>query len=273
MFEFLKINTSLFKATLLLLMFWIVNPLAGQSGEDYYNAKSPREQYYTSKIDETKFEEKNWKNAIEGIDYSGEVAGDKIEKKEKNPPGEVDIDEDDERSYDTFTPMDNSGGFFSFFFKLILLSIAAIGLALLIANMIGMEGFKRRPRSRKIQTKVSEITLENVEENIHESDLDRFIREALQQDNYALAVRLYYLAIIKELSLNRWIKWKKNKTNRDYIRELRNTNLHSGFREITRMFERVWYGDNELKGMDFRSSFQPQFQQMLDTAKKAGRKI
>ena len=47
------------------------------------------------------------------------------------------------------------------------------------------------------------------EEHIYESDLDRFIREATEQGNYALAIRLYYLAIIKELSLNRTILWKK----------------------------------------------------------------
>ena len=55
---------------------------------------------------------------------------------------------------------------------------------------------------------------EKIEENIHESDLDKFIKQAESEEKYNLAIRLYYLAIIKELSLGKLIKWKRNKTNR-----------------------------------------------------------
>ena len=70
----------------------------------------------------------------------------------------------------------------------------------------------------------------------------------------------------------KWIKWKKDKTNRDYIRELSTTDWHSNFRSVTIMFEKVWYGKKELGGMDFRSSVQPQLQNMLKETQQAKKK-
>ena len=117
------------------------------------------------------------------------------------------------------------------------------------------------------------FTLENVEDNIYESDLDRFIREALDKENYTQAVRLYYLAIIKELSLKKWVKWKKDKTNRDYTRELSNTTFQNGFRNVTNIFERVWYGKQDLASSDFKGSVQPQMKDLLQESQNANKKV
>ena len=113
----------------------------------------------------------------------------------------------------------------------------------------------------------SQVTIENIDAHIHESDLDRMIRQAVEQRNFSLAVRLYYLAIIKELSLSRAIRWRREKTNRDYLRELRHTPLFENFREATRIFERSWYGNKRLAEADFQM-LQPRLQQLVAAAKK-----
>lgn len=107
------------------------------------------------------------------------------------------------------------------------------------------------------------ITLENIEENIHETDLERFIREAKEKGDFALAMRLYYLAVIKELSLRKIIKWKRDKTNGEYLRELRSSDYFANFREITNIFERVWYGGGTIDRGGF-AVIEPKFRDFVN---------
>ena len=108
--------------------------------------------------------------------------------------------------------------------------------------------------------------IEVIEENIYESDLEDFIQQATQQKNYNLAIRLFYLAIIKELSLAKLIKWKRDKTNKDYLNEMRGTELYSSFREQTQIFERIWYGESNLQQTDY-ANLAGAFQKLLNSAK------
>ena len=118
------------------------------------------------------------------------------------------------------------------------------------------------PRNRQIARDGVEITLDNVEQYIHESDLDRFLREALAAGNYALAVRLYYLQVIKHFSETGAIRWSREKTNRDYLREMKDHRLGRAFREATRHYERVWYGNEALDGAGF-SALEPSYKQLI----------
>ena len=139
-------------------------------------------------------------------------------------------------------------------------------VAILLVHLLGGGGILA-PRSRKIPVGTENISIEEIEANIHESDLDRHIRESIEQKNYALAIRLYYLAIIKEMSLNKWIKWKRDKTNKDYLREVSNTDLFKPYRNATRIFERVWYGQSELGEQDFLN-MKPNFVDLINQAKR-----
>ena len=64
-------------------------------------------------------------------------------------------------------------------------------------------------------------------------------------------MRLYYLAVLKELSLKELIKWKKDKTNGEYLRELAGSRLFGTVQEVTLIFERVWYGKTAVQEEDF----------------------
>ncbi len=263
-----KIHNNTFTKTILVFVMLVFVSNVAFSFQSIY-----AEKYLRSEIVEKKFDESAWSNAIDGIDYSQQTPAEKKEDDLDEPDVE---DEDDARSYDSevISPPRDMGAFWRGFFKFFLIALAVIVLAFIIANMVGAEGWSLAPVNRKVKPKKNiVVTLENIEENIYESDLDKFIREALEGENYAQAVRLYYLAIIKELSLKKWIKWKKDKTNRDYIRELSNTNFQNNFRNVTRMFEHVWYGKQELESSDFKSSIQPQLQEMLQSTQGATKKI
>ncbi|RYY20569.1 MAG: DUF4129 domain-containing protein [Cytophagaceae bacterium] len=85
-------------------------------------------------------------------------------------------------------------------------------------------------------------------ENIHELDFATLLREAEDAGQLRLAVRLGYLALLKQLSDQSLIDWQPDKTNQTYLRELaaRRPPLRSPFAELTRQFEYVWYGELPL---------------------------
>lgn len=136
----------------------------------------------------------------------------------------------------------------------IILATALIGYA--IYRMMQV------PRNRAIARDGVEITVDNIDQYIHETDLARFLREALAQGNFALAIRLYYLQVIKELSAKNIIRWAREKTNRDYHRELRQHRLTEPFRLATLRYEEIWYGNQPLDAATY-ARLEPEFKRLL----------
>lgn len=96
-----------------------------------------------------------------------------------------------------------------------------------------------------------QFSLEDIEENLDESDLERFLRKSLEAGDYKIAVRILYLSLIQQLHQRRWIEWKKDKTNRDFLKEMRSRENYADFRDLTLAFEIVWYGDTDVSHKDF----------------------
>jgi hypothetical protein len=93
---------------------------------------------------------------------------------------------------------------------------------------------------------LGEQELQDLENNLVETDIDKFLRLALESKNYKLAVRLLYLGVLQNLHEAELIIWKKEKTNRDYLSEMRQHRAYSELRELTLAFDIVWYGDTEI---------------------------
>ncbi|WP_201983010.1 DUF4129 domain-containing protein [Hymenobacter rubidus] len=93
------------------------------------------------------------------------------------------------------------------------------------------------------------LAYDTAAENIHEVDFASRLAEAEAAGNWRLAVRLGYLELLKALSDRGLIQWQPDKTNHAYLAELPAAGpLRAGFREITRQFEFVWYGELALSG-------------------------
>ena len=223
----------------------------------------PRETYFNQDKSVRVFEEADWKEAVQGINYNDEFVEEDLEEEEEEIIYENNGLDSDAKEIEVQESW--LSPFWMGFFK-VLFVLIVIGLVALLAYYAFGADF-RRPRNRKVQATVSEMNIEEIEERIHESDLDSFIQTALAQNDYPLAIRLYYLAAIKELSLNQYIHWKKDKTNRDYQIELRDTPLSQPFRQLTMVFERVWYGEALLRSEDFLQ-VQPAFEQFIQSARQ-----
>jgi hypothetical protein len=201
------------------------------SEEDYVLAERAREPYHPPQLEPLaarKVDAQRWDEASGTLDYSKDVP----EPVEESAPRTMNAP-DINPGFDWTAATQGLGSFF----QALAVIVAAGAIAFGIWRML------QAPRNRQIARDGVEITLDNLDEYLHETDLERFLREALAQGNYTLAVRLYYLQIIKNLSEKNALRWSREKTNRDYLRELRGHRMADTFREVTRVYERVWYGN------------------------------
>lgn len=137
----------------------------------------------------------------------------------------------------------------SIFMKILAFAVIAFVVYLIVKIILNKEGgwiFSKS--SRKI-----DVT-ENVEENIHTIDFNSIVTSATREKNYRVAVRYYYLWLLKSLSDKNIIEWDIEKTNLDYQREIQNTEIKKNFRFLSYVYEYSWYGEFELTEDDFRKA-------------------
>ncbi len=219
-------------------------------------------QYNEEAIKEKPFSKEQWEKSRHNLDYSGKALSGKEEKEEKLKSSEL-----QEGRRGAYSPKKKENWSSQSLFqgsaalKYIFFGIAILALAFVIWKIMQNQMNLRNPKVRKQLDKLEEAV-----ENIHETDLERFLREALKTDNYKLAIRIYYLMIIKVLSDKKMIKWKKDKTNNAYVREMKATEYYDNFKLITQQFERSWYGETPIKQADFQA-LQPKFQGFVQSIK------
>ncbi len=228
---------------LVVASFLLMMPLLGQE-------KTPVEQYLQGKRDVSSFDKKEWENWEKkktGLRYLEDIEKETAKSKKEG------TDEQDNPFLET--------AFLKGLSTFLLIIIGIVIAFFLIRQLLGM---KARPRNRKITRQGNiEIDLDQIEDNLEEVVLGNYIQDAIQAGNFALATRLYYLDILKSLSKAHHIKWKKDKTNRDYLNEMQSSLLFDKFQYITLVFENVWYGNRSIEDSSFRE-IQPHFQSFLN---------
>ena len=137
-------------------------------------------------------------------------------------------------------------GFFKQFsipnpFKIIYVQIASIAVfaalfAFFILKIFRVSLFYRTGKN-------SGQTMEDIVEEMTEVDLETLIEDFIRMREYRHAVRLMYHKSLRDLSKMNIITQKRDKTNGDYLNEIRDEGLKKGFRNITRLFEYIWYGN------------------------------
>jgi hypothetical protein len=110
------------------------------------------------------------------------------------------------------------------------------------------------------------LTYNRLSENIHELDFNSLIDDAIEHHNYRIAVRIYYLKTLKQLTDKHLIHWHPTKTNHIYVRELENSPLKEDFEYLTSQFEYVWYGEFGISELEF-SPLKEKFQFFLANIK------
>jgi hypothetical protein len=113
--------------------------------------------------------------------------------------------------------------------------------ALIVFGVMKLLGLDLKILSGK--SKQVEVPYHESSDNIHEINFTDEIDKAIISGNYRLAVRLFYLRLLKQLSDSGQISWQPEKTNQTYISEIGDLQKRSLFAALTTQFEYVWYGE------------------------------
>ena len=196
---------------------------------------------YITKIQEAdRSFEPNFKERYSGSKYNYE--GEKIVTKTPSGSGNYE-DYKDEKSNNREINDDDyfyiNLGPLSWLFYIAIFA-AIIYLAYVLFNE-GGSGLFSTKQNKKLENH-AEITAENIES----SDIDSLISSAEQDNNYRLAIRYYYLLVLKTLSLKNHIKIEDDKTNAEYLNEIRSKPFSHNFEYTSYLYNYIWYGEFPL---------------------------
>ena len=81
------------------------------------------------------------------------------------------------------------------------------------------------------------------EEHIEKIDLNKLLSEALSNKDYRLAIRYQFLLTLQMLSKKDIIEWHFEKTNIDYLTEIKEAKVQLGFKKVAYLYDHIWYGE------------------------------
>ncbi|GAA4321716.1 hypothetical protein GCM10023115_49440 [Pontixanthobacter gangjinensis] len=140
------------------------------------------------------------------------------------------------------------GSILAFFIEILpfLLLIIFLGLVAWLFSRLNPGGhILKEPRN-------SEVFLSEEEELVKNEDLPFLIKKAVQEGQFRLAVRYYYLNELRKLDRLNLIDYEFQKTNKDYSEEIQNEKIRKHFHEISKLYEFIWYGSFQVSETDYR---------------------
>ena len=211
------------KKILTILILFIFSALSAQTAvESQTDAKDRRY------VKERTFSEnpKNKYASDNAFNYKEEIPEEKVEKKDTSPKT---------TSSGGGTGLSLLGNLLPWILVFILIGIVIVAI-LKGAGMtsIGMKKYKT-PEAEKL--------ISDEEDLIEEGEFEKLLKRAVQNGNFRLATRYYYLWLLQQLSEKKYIEYHKEKTNTEYLFELEDKNLRSGFSYLSYIYSYVWYGE------------------------------
>lgn len=152
------------------------------------------------------------------------------------------------------TSLETSSQITSVVIRLFAILVAGFLLYFIIKFLINTKGslfFGKK--NKKI-----EINEEELHENIHEINFPQSIAKFENNGDYRSAVRYQFLFILKKLSDKKLILWNPEKTNKDYVSELKAAHLKNEFYNLSYIFDYVWYGEFSIDEQSY-GKFKNQF--------------
>lgn len=138
-------------------------------------------------------------------------------------------------------------GFITLFIRAISILIIVFVIYLIAKALINKEGqwiFGKNSKKRN-------INYSDIEKNIHLLDFEKMIQESIQSGEKRIAVRYYYLWLLKVMAQNHYIEWDIEKTNSDYLYELQNPKHKEDFTYLSYLYNYIWYGEFEIDESSF----------------------
>ncbi len=95
------------------------------------------------------------------------------------------------------------------------------------------------------------VPVTDIENNIHVADFKSLIEIAESENNYRLAVRYYYLWLLRSLTNAQLIDYDVEKTDSDYLYELQSKTNRDQFSYTSYLYNYIWYGEFDVNTQQF----------------------
>ena len=129
---------------------------------------------------------------------------------------------------------------------LVVLIVLYFGIRVLM-NHKGIWFFRKKNESLLIE-------LHNTEQLIQSADFEQLISEIEKQGDTRQSIRLYYLWLLKDLKDHELIVWLPEKTNTDYLYELKEETLRKMFSYLSYLYNCIWYGEFSIGDKEYTSA-------------------
>ncbi len=131
----------------------------------------------------------------------------------------------------------------------ILIVVVLVASILILSRQGLRSAFHGAPRS------AGQVIAES--EDIRALDLAALIREAEAAGDLRRAIRLHYLLVLRRLVDDGVLRWSPERTDRDYMAQIKDPALRARFAQAALVFQWVWYGHAEVDRERYESIRRP----------------
>lgn len=102
----------------------------------------------------------------------------------------------------------------------------------------------------KSKKEITEESL-NVATSIEETDLETLIAKYANEHNYRMAIRYYFVWMLKKLGEQNIIQVEQDKTASQYAYEISNDNLRKEYQYATYLYNYIWFGEFDVNQQEY----------------------
>ncbi len=135
--------------------------------------------------------------------------------------------------------------FFIEYFPYLLLFIAIL---IIIRLLYGYDVFKRLSDEQR----PPRVQLSDDEQVVKSANISQHVHDAIENKAFRSAIRYMFLNTLRQLDLMGHINYVKNKTNDDYVHEIKRDRLKQTFQELEYYYDFIWYGQYPIDEPFFR---------------------
>lgn len=103
-------------------------------------------------------------------------------------------------------------------------------------------------------TEEPEVFLSDEEKIIKSENISDLIEQAVLDGDYRLAIRYYYLQVLRQLNAKDLIRYEFQKTDAEYLNELKKEHFRPELKKLMRIYDFIWYGSFPISENDFKKT-------------------
>jgi hypothetical protein len=132
-------------------------------------------------------------------------------------------------------------------FNTIVITVLIVAVASIVRLLLGKDSlslfFRRKTSSVRL--------LPESEIDMSEAALTHLIQSSIENGDYRSALRYHYLLLLKKMDRNGVIQYHPEKTDSDYVQEIKDIDSRKMLSYLIYLYHRTWYGQYEISRNEY----------------------